>query len=245
MKASPADQQQLLRLQAVDTRLQQIAHRLGTLPQTAPIAELAARDTAVRSRRAEALGTFEDARTELKRIESDVEVVEARIARDGDRLQHTSSTKDVAALESEIVSLKKRLSDLEDQELIVMERVEEAERAVAAIDAERAVIAEETATLAAARDEASAGFVVERDGAERDRAVVAGEVPAELLAYFEQRRARGAGIGAALLRQRTCGGCTITLTGSDLDVVRRAAPDEVLLCPECDRILVRTEESGI
>ncbi|MFF2369251.1 zinc ribbon domain-containing protein [Agromyces sp. NPDC058110] len=245
MKASPADQQHLLRLQAVDTRLAQIAHRLGSLPQSAPIAELAARDSAVRSRRAEAQGSLEDARAELKRIESDVAVVEARIARDSDRLQHTSSTKDVAALDSELVSLRKRLSDLEDQELFVMERVEAAEGVVAGIDGERAGIAAETATLEAERDEASAGLVVERDGAERDRVVVAGEVPAELLAFYEQRRARGAGVGASLLRQRTCGGCTMTLTGSDLETVRRAAPDEVLLCPECDRILVRTDESGI
>ena len=33
MKATPADQQELLRLQALDTRLQQLAHRLGSLPQ--------------------------------------------------------------------------------------------------------------------------------------------------------------------------------------------------------------------
>jgi uncharacterized protein len=52
-------------------------------------------------------------------------------------------------------------------------------------------------------------------------------------------------VGAALLRQRTCQGCNMTLTGSDLDTVRRSGPDDVLLCPECDRILVRTEESGI
>ena len=41
MKASPADQQELLRLQSLDTRLQQLAHRLGSLPQAAPLAELA------------------------------------------------------------------------------------------------------------------------------------------------------------------------------------------------------------
>jgi len=49
----------------------------------------------------------------------------------------------------------------------------------------------------------------------------------------------------ALLSQRTCGGCTITLTGADLAAVRSAAPDAVLQCPECDRILVRTDESGL
>ncbi len=245
MKASPADQQELLRLQSLDTRLQQLAHRLGTLPQAAPLAELAQRDTAVRGTRAEAIGGLEDARAELKRLESDVAVVEARIARDGDRLQHTSSVKDVAALESELASLAKRLSDLEDQELVVMERVEAAEAVVAGIDEQRAAIAAETATLEADRGEASAGLATEREQTERDRGVVAGELPAELLALYEQRRSRGGGVGAALLRQRTCSGCTITLTGSDLESVRRAAPDDVLFCPECDRILVRTDESGL
>ena len=245
MKASPADQQELLRLQSLDTRLQQLAHRLGSLPQAAPLAELAKRDTAVRGTRAEAFGTLEDARAELKRLESDVAVVEARIARDGDRLQHTSSTKDVAALESELASLAKRLSDLEDQELVVMERVESAEAVVAGIDDERASIGAEVAGLEGQRDEAAAGFATERDATERDRAVVAGSIPADLLAFYEQRRTRGGGVGAALLSQRTCNGCTITLTGSDLEKVRRSAPDDVVQCPECDRILVRTDESGL
>ncbi|GAA2023005.1 C4-type zinc ribbon domain-containing protein [Agromyces tropicus] len=245
MKASPADQEQLLRLQAIDTRLQQIAHRLRSLPQTAELAALGERDTAVRGRRAEAIGTLEDARTELGRIESDVEVVEKRIARDGDRLTHTSSLKDVQALEAELVSLRKRLSDLEDAELVVMEKVEEAEGRVAEIDRERAELAESVASVEAARDEAAGGLGTEREQAERDRGAIAAAVPGELLGFYEDRRVRGGGIGAALLRQRTCGGCTITLTGSDLDAVRRAADDEVVQCPECDRILVRTAESGL
>ncbi|MFC5790221.1 hypothetical protein EDM22_05615 [Agromyces tardus] len=245
MKASPAEQQELLRLQSIDTRLQQLAHRLGSMPQAAPLAELAGRDEAVRRTRAEAVGALEDARAELGRIESDVAVVEARIARDGDRLQHTSSTKDVAALESELVSLRRRLSDLEDQELAVMEKVESAEGVVAAIDVERAAIAVDVTRLEADRDEAAAGLATERDHAERDRAVVAGGLPPELVAFYDQRRVRGGGVGAALLRQRTCSGCTITLTGADLAAVRSAAPDAVLQCPECDRILVRTDESGL
>lgn len=245
MKASPADQQQLLRLQSIDTRLQQLAHRLRSLPQTAELTALADRDSGVRARRAEAVGTLEDARTELGRIESDVEVVEKRIARDRERLTHTSSMKDVTALESELVSLGKRLADLEDGELVVMEKVEAAEAQVAGIDAERAEIAAEVARVEGERDQAAGGLATERDQAERDRTTIAGTLPDDLLAFYEQRRARGGGVGAALLRQRTCSGCTITLTGSDLDAVRRSAPDEVVQCPECDRILVRTDESGL
>ncbi len=245
MKASPAAQQELLRLQSLDTRLQQLAHRLRSLPQTAPLAELAARDTAVRGRRSEALGSLEDARAELARLESDVAVVEARSSRDSDRLQHTSSVKDVAALEAELTALAKRRSDLEDQELVVMERVETAEALVAGIEAEREQIAAETAELEAERAAAAAAIEVERQAVERDRAVIAQGVPEALLALYEQRRTRGGGVGASLLSQRTCSGCTMTLTGSDHETVRRAASDDVLFCPECDRILVRTDESGL
>ncbi|QEO13057.1 hypothetical protein FLP10_00450 [Agromyces intestinalis] len=245
MKATPSAQLDLLRVQALDTRLAQLAHRLGALPQTAELAELATRDDVQRRARAEALGALEDIRTELGRIESDVQIVEARIARDGERLTHTSSMKDVTALESELVSLRKRLSDLEDQELVVMQRAEDAERVVASIDEERAAIAADRLRLEGERGDAASALDADRVAAERDREAVAGLVPDDLLAFYEQRRTRGGGVGAALLRQRTCGGCTITLTGSDLERVRRAADDDVLQCPECDRILVRTDESGL
>lgn len=245
MKASPAEQQELLRLQALDTRLQQLAHRLGALPQTPAIAALDDEDAAIRRGRAESLGGLEDARTELSRIESDVQLVEARIQRDGDRLQATSSVKDVQALEAELVSLRRRLAELEDMELVVMQRVEDAEAVVAGQDAERAGIAERRAALEAERNAAAGDLGVDREHAERDREAVASGIPAELLALYERKRLTGGGVGAALLQQRACGGCTMTLTGSDYEAVRRAAADEVLFCPECDRILVRTEESGL
>jgi predicted nucleic acid-binding Zn-ribbon protein len=62
---------------------------------------------------------------------------------------------------------------------------------------------------------------------------------------YAKRRVVGRGNAAALLRARTCSGCTMTLTGSDLEAVRNSPADEVVFCPDCGAILVRTEESGI
>ena len=45
------------------------------------------------------------------------------------------------------------------------------------------------------------------------------------------------GVGAAMLRQRRCEGCRIELSGSELASVRNAAPDEVVRCDNCRRIL--------
>ncbi|HEY9424899.1 MAG TPA: C4-type zinc ribbon domain-containing protein [Microterricola sp.] len=245
MKAREAEQKNLLRLQEVDTRLQQLAHQLKNLPQEATLSTLAKTLEEVRRRFAIATGEVDDARTELGRLESDVSVVEARIKRDSDRMQQSSSTKDLQALESELASLNKRRGDLEEIELTVMERVEEKEAALAAILAERDGVLDEVSVVEQERDRAAAELVVQQADAERDRSAVAKTVGEDLLDLYEKRRAIGGGIGAALLRARTCHGCNMTLTGADLEAVRQASWDDVLFCPECDRILIRTDESGI
>jgi predicted nucleic acid-binding Zn-ribbon protein len=52
-------------------------------------------------------------------------------------------------------------------------------------------------------------------------------------------------VGAAALRAGRCQGCHLTLNTVDLNQIRASAPDEVIRCEECRRILVRTPESGL
>jgi uncharacterized protein len=70
-----------------------------------------------------------------------------------------------------------------------------------------------------------------------------GAIPADLLGLYDRLTVRSS--GAALLRARTCGGCHMVLSGTDLQVIRGAADDLVVNCPECGCILVRTGESGL
>ena len=69
-------------------------------------------------------------------------------------------------------------------------------------------------------------------------------MPDDLMALYERLREQK-GIGAALLRARQCGGCNMTLDASELSRIRSAPADEVIRCEECQRILVRTDESGL
>ncbi|MEZ5097793.1 MAG: C4-type zinc ribbon domain-containing protein [Nocardioides sp.] len=70
-------------------------------------------------------------------------------------------------------------------------------------------------------------------------------MPADLLALYDRLREQKAGVGAAAIRARECGGCRLTLDPAELADIRSAAPDEVLRCEECQRILIRTPESGL
>ncbi|MDJ0322564.1 C4-type zinc ribbon domain-containing protein [Cryobacterium sp. PH31-AA6] len=245
MKASPAEQKELLRLQALDIRLQQVEYQTKSLSQHAELRELSGTMEKTRMTLGTRTGAVEDIQTELHRIESDVDVVEKRIARDSDRVQHTSSVKDVQALETELTSLRKRLLALEEIEIAVMERLEEAEAAVAKVEVDRDAIAVSVAEAEQARDLSLADLNRQLGELRRDRAAIAGSIADDLAALYEKRFVSGRGNAAALLRARTCSGCTITLTGSDLDAVRSAPADDVLFCPDCGAILVRTEESGI
>jgi predicted nucleic acid-binding Zn-ribbon protein len=244
LKAAPEDQALLLDLQALDTKLQQLARKSEKLPEREVVDALTGQRTELERGRAEQFGAAEDARLELKRTEGDVEVVDARIARDAQRLQTSSSPKDVAALEQELEALGRRKSDLEDIELAVMETVDEREGALATTDADLASLVTTIADAIAARDAALAEIEGERTRAAANRQTIAAKVPTDLLALYEKQRDRY-GIGASHLRGGVSGASGVALNAAEMNKVRAAAPDDVLLCPDSNAVLVRTDESGL
>lgn len=243
MNASPEHQRILLDVADLDRRIAQAERARTTPTQAARINELVAiRQDQLRELTA-LTGTRDDVRTELTRIESDVALVEQRRARDADRLAAATNPKEAQALEHEIASLARRQSDLEDAQLDVMGRLEDAEAAVAA---QQALLDTTTSEGSALTAQAKADVAAATElGAQlvRDREAVTATVPAPLLAEYTRRAANSA--GAALLTRGTCEGCRIVLPGTDIAEIRRAAEDAVVSCPECGCILVRTEESGL
>jgi len=189
----------------------------------------------------------DDLTREQKKADQDVEQVKARRTRDQDRMDKglVTSPKDLERMQQELVSLSRRISELEDTELEVMEQLESAQAERARLTERLAAIEARTTELTVSRD-ATAGDVTREAGQVTDqRKVVADGVPADLLALYEKVRAQKGGVGAAALRARRCGGCSLELTAADLGTIAKAPLEEVLRCEECNRILVRTSESGI
>jgi predicted nucleic acid-binding Zn-ribbon protein len=246
VNADPAVQLRLLDLQAADTALAQLAHRRATLPELAALAEREKQAGDLHNETVEAQTRLGDIDAEQQRLEREVDTVRAREARDEQRLQAGGlPAKELEGLQHELATLKRRQGTLEDELLEVMERREDAAAAVTELRSRAEAMAAERADLEARRDTAFAEIDahLEERTVERDR--VAAELPADLLALYEKAREHGGGVGAAMLRQRRCEGCHIELAGSELTAARNAAPDAVLRCDNCRRILVRTAESGL
>ena len=244
MKASPEDQLALLTLQEQDNRISQLTHARAHIAEQKELAELQTRLREFSQQLIAAQGVLDDAKVELSRIEDDVRVVDERIAKDKQRESGAASAKEVQALEAELASLATRKSNLEDAELVVMQNVEDAEAEVASVIAQRDALDAQRSELAAAIASKEAEYDREIAQVSSERAVLAQSLPADLIELYERQRARY-GIGAALLTRRVTGGSGVELTSTDLDAIRAAAPDDVVICPDSSCILVRTKESGL
>jgi predicted nucleic acid-binding Zn-ribbon protein len=189
----------------------------------------------------------EDLAAEQAKIDADVESARARRTRDQERIDKgvISNPKDLQRMLHELESLDRRITSLEDQELEVMERLEEAQKAHDSLVAELTSTEERLASLAKARDEKTAVLDEQLRDVEAERAPVSDGLPDDLLSLYDKLRESKGGVGAAPLRARECGGCRLTLDPAELATIRNSAPDEVIRCEECQRILVRTSESGL
>jgi predicted nucleic acid-binding Zn-ribbon protein len=247
VKASPEAQLRLLELADIDAELGRIEHRRRGLPEHAELARLQGRDGELRDSIAALTARGSDLRREQAKAEADVEQVRARIDRDRSRLDGgmVSSPRELENLQSEVQSLQRRQSDLEDIVLDVMERRDGAQATLSGATAERKELETELAVTTAARDSALAELDEQAAKAHDRRAEVTADVPADLLDLYDRLRAQHGGVGAAALRQRRCQGCNLNLNTVDLNTIRAAPEDEVLRCEECRRILVRTPDSGL
>ncbi|SDN19285.1 hypothetical protein SAMN05444921_121100 [Streptomyces wuyuanensis] len=228
-------------------RLSQLAHKRRSLPEHAELESLNKDLTQLRDLLVAAQTEESDCAREQTKAEQDVDQVRQRSVRDQQRLDSgaITSPKDLENLQREIASLAKRQGDLEDVVLEVMERRESAQERVAELTERVSSVEAKVDDATARRDAAYEELDGESASVGKEREVVSGSVPADLMKLYEKLREQQGGVGAARLYQRRCEGCHIELNITELNDVRAAAPDTVVRCENCRRILVRTSESGL
>lgn len=247
LNADPAHQLRLLDVQALDTDLDRIQHRRSNLDEQARVDDLSTQSRVIADRLTAIGVEVADLSLEQRKADNDVELVRERAAKDAALLDSGTITdsKQLTHLQSEIASLARRQAELEDVEIEIMERLEGAEHRLRDLTADKERLDAESdqarQDLQRVLDELEATESQTRS--ERD-ALAAGIAP-ELIGLYERLRSEYSGVGAAKLFRGRCEGCRIELTPVDISRIREAAPDEVLRCEECRRILVRTDESGL
>ncbi len=179
----------------------------------------------------------EELERDLKRLENDVELVENRLIKDNQRLNESSSSKDIAGIQVEIESLKSRLSKLEDDELELMDQVEISKAELTRLQAEHLSAEAELEAAKSDLQQKLAGLKQDSDRLISEIQSLKTQVTGELLELFEARLAKGIAIGR--LTGSNCSACNMSLNSTAMSEISAVAEDELCSCPECGAILVR------
>jgi predicted nucleic acid-binding Zn-ribbon protein len=231
----------LLAVQAHDTRVDQLTHRLDTLPERARLVELSDEMAEVDLQ----ITGVEQRRGELSRSQQRLEDEIASLTERANQAEKqlysgsVSNPRELQALQDDVASIRRRISQLEDDELEIMELAEPVDAQHATLFARRESLEADTRSTEAALAEAAAAIEAERAEVQAARDAAAAEVPDELWPEYDRLRSQLGGIAIARLVGSTCQGCHLALSAVEVDRIRKLSPDEPVHCEECGRLLVR------
>ncbi len=231
----------LLQVQAHDLVIDQLRHRRATLAERRSLRELAQSCDDIDRRLAEVGTRASDLDRRQRRLQDEVDALSAKRSSSQERLYGgaVQAPRELQALAQEVELLARRVSELEDEQLELMEAAAPLEQERSALETRRRDLDTEGARLVGVVAELEAGIDTSLASEASLRAQAAADVPADLLAAYEQLRRRLDGVAVARLDGGRCTGCHLRLPAVELDAIRRAPAGTVVRHEECGRILVR------
>lgn len=231
----------LLAVQGHDTHTDQLVHRRKTLPARAELDATMARLVDLERRVKEVEAQRHELLRAQQRLEDDIASINDKATQHDKTLYGGTigNPRELQTLQDEIAALKRRVSQLEDQELELMEQIEPLDAELAQLAAERDGLDNQASGLRAgiAEDEVAIDTELASVRAERDALV--STVEPELLAEYEQLRPHSGGIAIARLANGSCGGCHLGLSAMEIDRIKKLPEDALVHCEECGRLLAR------
>jgi predicted nucleic acid-binding Zn-ribbon protein len=231
----------LLVVQEHDTAVDQLEHRRRHLPEQAELDRLVAGFGGLDARAGEVEAQRHELARSQSRIEDEVASLTEKAAQHDKALYGgtVSNPRDLQAMQDEIASLQRRISQLEDQELELMERIEPLDAELAELAGERSRLDERAAALRAAIAEAEVSIEGELVTVRTEREAAAAGIEPELLAQYDSLRGKLGGIAIARMVGGHCQGCHLALSAVEVDRIRKLPVDEPATCEECGRLLAR------
>lgn len=227
--------EKVLILQNRDARRRSLAEQLAAVPEDIKLVEgkISAERTAI-----------EDARTELKRLESQKKLLETDIGSAEDRMERYKSQQmsvrkndEYQALGHEIDTVAAQISDLEGQELEIMFAIDEAKKrfaeAEAVLQANISGHEERIATLKTRE----ANLQAELKMAEGEEAEARDPLSERVLRLYDRIASRQMPV-CVPLNGGKCGGCHLKVS-SEVESASRgsARDDELAACDQCGRLV--------
>ena len=231
----------LIELQTMDLRLNELRALVASFPKR--LTESDARVEAARKQLAAAKEALTTSLKDRKKYEMDAEQWKEKARKYKDQIYEVKTNEAYKALQHEIQAAEAEMAKAEDLLLERMLAGEEYERQVKVAERE---LTEVAAAAQAQRqkleaEQTAAERELERDTAERERAVTA--IPEELLDHYQRIARRHGGVALAEVRDETCTLCRVRVRPHVYQELRREGSQEIFHCESCTRILYYSEQA--
>jgi len=224
----------LAQLQKIDTQLDQIQSRLSEIDQILSTDELLE----------QAKSADQSAKQDLKTAQKNIQQIEDSIQKHRIKMETSEAAlyggkiknpKELQDLQNEILSLKKLVSTLEDEQLDFMLTLEQAEE-------HQNTTAKKLIQAEAGSANRFAGFMGEKNQlirtkerliTEKDAALP--QISADDLSIYNRLREQKRGLAVSLVEDGSCKGCGSALRPAEIQLAR--SPSQLVRCSTCGRIL--------
>ena len=238
------DLAQLVDLQAHDNQMKALRDQIAALAKTLAAAESLAKDAA--ARRAQVLESIAKEEALRRKEESEIADLRQKLARTTKKLDMTTTTAQLTALEHEAAFARSEIARIEDAELESMERSEtlDTQRATAEevlADASAALDRERTRTADLTAADRAALLTLEAERTQLRAAIAQSPTGDTSLANYD-RIAGGKGTAVAEALNQQCTACRMMLRPQRWNDLRDNSPDSpsfdaIFSCESCGRML--------
>jgi len=229
----------LLALQRLDTALDQAKVALERLPERQRHSEAMNALIHLRARRDDIRRQQATQESELATIEKTSAEIDAHRVRLEKQMRTIIAPREAEALQHELETLSLQRSELDDRGLLLLESSSEADRDIQRLAGEEndAVITEEKCrgNLEMAVASTEAAIIDLR----RQREDLAATLVAAEVASYEALRRGQSGVAITTIEHGMCGGCHMDLSVAELDAMKRRPADDIVECPNCNRLIAR------
>lgn len=228
----------LLELQATDSRVRKLRHQLDDLPEQQQLDEARSQVAGFESELDGVRVELERAGAVQRKLEREIAVLTERRDAERSRLYDgtVANARQMKAIEAEVDTTERRITEHEEQLLEAMEQVESLDARAAELQQAAAHQRERVEELESARDDAAKELLAELGELEAQRIRQANGLPDDLLERYEQVVARTGGAGVGKLVDNACTACRIQLSMADVGELLAGPP--LTTCPQCRRLLV-------
>lgn len=235
--ASATQQELLLEVSKLDLSIARTGVELDNAERSDVIDTLRTKLLSTSENLLQAHANSENLSGEIKKIASDVELVEQRIARDLDKAKQVSSEREQKAVNQELESLKARLSALEDSELSLMESLEVAKDEIEKIAQQRAALNVELEAELSKQQGQTMTLKAQLSELNDKRNAAFEKLEEELQKLYVRKASRGIAVAQTL--GRDCSACRLSINAVQFEAMMAEPAEHLPTCPNCDAMIIR------